>query len=57
MYIQNKNLVVPEGYKKMVLKLDAGIVGTDSYEAWLVTISIPEEELDNFAWQAAKQHA
>ena len=57
MYIQNKNLVVPDGYKKMVLKLDAGTVGTDSHEAWLIPIDATIDELDDFAWQAARQHA
>lgn len=57
-FINNKDLVeVPDGYKKMVLFLDAGMNGTDSYAAYLVPVNETEESLNEYAWQAAVDHA
>lgn len=37
--------------------MDAGCAGTDSAEFYLVPVDMTQEELDDYAWQAAKQHA
>ena len=42
-------------FKKMVLLLSAGI-GTDYAEFYLVPVDMTQEELDDYAWEAAKQH-
>lgn len=44
-------------YKKMVLRLDAGCAGTDSAEFWLVPVTATQQELDDFAWECALDHA
>lgn len=42
----------PDGFKKMVLRVSAG-VGMDRNEFMLVPINITEEELGDYAWQEA----
>lgn len=37
--------------------MDAGIVGTDGYEFWIVPPSMTDQELDAFAWQCGSDHA
>lgn len=41
----------------MVLVLDAGMVGTSEYNAYLVPNDVSAEELSNYAWEAAMEHA
>ena len=43
--------------RKLVLHLDAGIAGTDTAEAYLVPDDVTENELDDFAWERAIDHA
>lgn len=43
---------------KIVVKMDAGIVGTDATEFWEVpTRLLGTTELDDFAWERGVQHA
>lgn len=42
--------------RKMVLRLDCGI-GTDAADFYLVPDDVTQEELDEYAWQCALQHA
>jgi len=44
-------------FKKMVLRMYAGCAGTDSAEFYLVPVDMTQDELDDYAWEAAKQHA
>lgn len=60
MFIYNEKLSEhPEyaHYRKLVLCLDAGFAGTDSYEAWLVPPEVTDTGIEDFAWDAAVQHA
>lgn len=43
--------------RKIVIGMDAGMAGTDSWSFWLVPESITDDELSDFAWQCAKEHA
>lgn len=40
-------------YKKMVLRLYGGVLGTDSADFYLVPVDANEEELNEFAWGEA----
>lgn len=43
---------------KIVIKMDAGIVGTDATEFWEVpTRLLGTAELDDYAWEHGVQHA
>lgn len=42
--------------KKMVLLMDCG-TGTDTAEFYIVPTSVTQEELDDYAWEQAVQHA
>lgn len=44
-------------YKKMVLRLYAGCAGTDSAEFWLVPVDATQQEIEDFAWECAIDHA
>lgn len=46
-----------ENMRKIVIGMDAGFAGTDSMEAWLVPVSMPYDEIDDFAWQRGVEHA
>lgn len=43
--------------RKIVIGMHAGMAGTDSWEFYLVPESISEDELNDFAWECAKNHA
>jgi len=43
--------------RKMVLCLDAGIVGTDTYDFYLVPDGISDADLADAAWEFAVDHA
>lgn len=46
-----------EHFIKMVLRLHAGIAGTDSAEFFLVPAGIPQDELGEYAYRQAIEHA
>jgi hypothetical protein len=37
--------------------MSAGMAGTDAYEFWIVSTSMTETELGDFAWQCGVDHA
>lgn len=41
-------------FKKMVLIMDAGQAGTDTAEFLLVPVDMTQDELEEYAWEAAK---
>ena len=43
--------------RKMVLCLDAGIVGTDTYDFYLIPDDISDADLAEAAWEFAVDHA
>jgi len=43
--------------RKIVIGMDAGMAGTDSWEFWLVPDSVSDNELSDFAWERGKNHA
>lgn len=43
--------------RKIVIGMDAGMAGTDSWGFWLVPEATTDDELSDFAWQCAKEHA
>lgn len=43
--------------RKIVIGMDAGFAGTDAWEFYEVPVSITDEELNQFAWERAKDHA
>jgi hypothetical protein len=43
--------------RKIVIGLDAGMVGTDSYEFWEVPETATDDELYELCWERAKNHA
>jgi hypothetical protein len=43
--------------RKIVIGLDAGMVGTDSYEFWEVPDTATDDELYELCWERAKNHA
>lgn len=44
-------------YIKIVVRVDAGIAGTDSCEFYEVNSDSTEDKRSEFAWECAKQHA
>lgn len=43
--------------RKIVIGMDAGQAGTDSWEFWLVPKSMTDTQLSDLAWECAKNHA
>jgi len=43
--------------RKIVIGMDAGFAGTDSYEFWEVAETATEDELNDLCWERAKNHA
>ena len=43
--------------RKIVIGLDAGMAGTDSYEFWEVPETATDDELYQLCWERAKNHA
>jgi hypothetical protein len=43
--------------RKIVIGMDAGMAGTDSWEFWLVPESMTDDELSEMAWERGVQHA
>jgi hypothetical protein len=43
--------------RKIVISLDAGMAGTDSYEFWEVPETATDDELNELCWERAKDHA
>lgn len=43
--------------RKIVVYMNAGMVGTDAYEFYEVRDTVTDEELDHFAWQRGVEHA
>lgn len=43
--------------RKIVIGMDAGVAGTDGWEFYLVPVTLTDEELGDFAWERAKDHA
>lgn len=37
--------------------MDAGVAGTDAWEFYEVPVTVSEQELADFAWERAKDHA
>jgi hypothetical protein len=43
--------------RKIVIGMDAGQAGTDSWSFWLVPKSMTDTQLSELAWECAKDHA
>ena len=43
--------------RKIVIGMDAGMAGTDSWEFYEVPHGVSDDELSQFAWQCGKDHA
>jgi hypothetical protein len=43
--------------RKIVIGMDAGMVGTDSWEFWIVPESMTDDELYELCWERARNHA
>jgi hypothetical protein len=43
--------------RKIVIGMDAGMAGTDSWAFWLVPDDVSDDELSDFAWELARDHA
>ncbi len=43
--------------RKIAIGMDAGMVGTDSWEFWVVPESMTDDELHELCWERAKDHA
>ena len=46
-----------ENTKKIIVHLEVGYCGMDTDEGWIVPVSMTEEELGEFCWQRACDHA
>lgn len=60
MFINNEKLhEYPEyaSYRKMLMTLETGFVGSTTHEAVLVGPDVSEEALNEYSWQAACEHA
>lgn len=43
--------------RKILLTMHTGYCGMDSHEAWLIPDDVSDEDLDNWAWERAVDHA
>jgi hypothetical protein len=46
-----------ENTKKIIVHLEVGYAGMDTNEGWIVPVSMTEEELGEFCWERACDHA
>ena len=43
--------------RKIVIGMNAGFAGTDAWEFWLIPATVSADELNQFAWECAKNNA